>query len=108
LLSPNSIKAQYIGTGSNKKTINVKGYFKKDGTYIAPYKRTKTNGYNLDNFKAKGNYNPYTGKIGKKIYKSPYNSYGIKNNSSLFKTYKFNYNTKPIKIKSFKYKKLKF
>lgn len=67
--------AQYTGTGSNSKTTNVKSYTKKDGSQIKEHKRTETNSYNLDNFKAKYNYNPYTGKTGKTTYKSPNNSY---------------------------------
>jgi len=103
------IYSQYSGTGSNKKTTKVKSYFKKDGTFVKGHRRTKTNSYNLDNYRAKGNYNPYTGKIGTKKYKSPYNSLygGTKRNHSKnpysFKTYK----SKPLKIKLYKSRKSK-
>jgi len=98
--------AQYTGTGSNIKTTKVKPYIKKDGTIIKEHRRTETNSYNLDNYKAKNNYNPYTGKVGTKTYKTPNNSLykssykltlpKIKTNS----TYKIKaYNPKKFKIK---------
>ena len=45
---------------------NVNGYSKKDGTYIAPHQRTSPNHTQRDNWSSKPNYNPYTGKEGKK------------------------------------------
>lgn len=48
--------------GSN----SVRGYTKKDGTYVAPHQRTNPNGTQRDNWSSKPNYNPYTGKDGKK------------------------------------------
>jgi hypothetical protein len=45
---------------------SVRGYTKKDGTYIAPHKRTNPNQTQRDNWSSKPNYNPYTGKEGKK------------------------------------------
>lgn len=91
--------AQYTGTGSNTKTTKVNPYIKKDGTIVKEHRRTQTNSYNLDNYKSKNNYNPYTGKVGKKSYKTPHNSLykssykstlpKIKTNSSYkIKTYK--------------------
>lgn len=44
----------------------VKGYTKKNGTYVAPHYRSDPNGTKLDNWSTKGNYNPYTGKAGTK------------------------------------------
>jgi len=99
------IYSQYYGTGSNKKTTKVKSYIKKNGTFVKGHIRTKRNSYNLDNFNAKGNYNPYTGKLGKKKYKSRYNS--------LFKYpktksyYKNPYKTKKYKSKTYKPKTYK-
>lgn len=46
-------------------TVKVKGYTKKNGTYIAPSYRTSPNKNKSDNYSTKGNYNPYSGKIGK-------------------------------------------
>jgi hypothetical protein len=48
--------------GSN----SVNGYTKKDGTYVAPHQRTNPNSTQRDNWSSKPNYNPYTGKEGKK------------------------------------------
>lgn len=45
---------------------NVHGYAKKDGTYVAPHKRTTPNGTQRDNWTSKPNQNPYTGKDGTK------------------------------------------
>ena len=47
------------------KTISVKGYYKPStGRYVAPSYRTSPNNYKFDNYSAKGNYNPYSGKKG--------------------------------------------
>jgi hypothetical protein len=46
------------------KTVHVKGYFKSNGTYVAPYVRTAPNSSRLDNWSTVGNVNPYTGKEG--------------------------------------------
>lgn len=44
---------------------SVRGYTKKDGTYVAPHRQTNPNGTQRDNYSTKGNINPYTGKSGK-------------------------------------------
>ncbi len=44
----------------------VKGYTKKDGTYVAPHHQTDPNKTKRDNYSSKGNVNPYTGKEGTK------------------------------------------
>lgn len=48
------------------KDVSVKGYFRKDGTYVAPHMRSAPNNTAADNWSAKGNVNPYTGKPGTK------------------------------------------
>jgi opacity protein-like surface antigen len=63
--------------------VHVKGYTKKDGTYVAPHYRSSPNSTKLDNYSTRGNANPYTGKVGtidpyasSRAYSSPYsNSY---------------------------------
>jgi hypothetical protein len=45
---------------------SVKGYTKKDGTYVAPSHATNPNSTKTDNYSSKGNVNPYTGKEGTK------------------------------------------
>lgn len=42
----------------------VKGYTKKNGTYVQPHFRSSPNRNKFDNWGTKGNYNPYTGKKG--------------------------------------------
>ena len=43
---------------------HVDGYYRKDGTYVAPYERSSPNGTSADNYSHEGNVNPYTGKEG--------------------------------------------
>jgi len=49
----------------------VQGYFKKNGTYVAPHYRSKSDGAKYNNYSTKGNSNPYTGQKG---YKNPYSN----------------------------------
>ena len=44
--------------------VKVKGYYRKDGTYVQPHYRTAPNSTINDNWSTKGNVNPYTGKKG--------------------------------------------
>jgi hypothetical protein len=44
--------------------VAVKGYYRKDGTYVAPHMRSSPNGSTSDNWSTYGNVNPYTGKAG--------------------------------------------
>jgi len=53
-------------SSSGSKSTHVKGYHKKDGTYVQPHHKTKPNTTKLDNYGTKGNTNPYTGKEGTK------------------------------------------
>ncbi len=67
----------FLGLGfinfAQAKITSVKGYVKKStGTYVMPYYKTSPNKTKLDNFSAKGNYNPFTGKKG---YTSPFKSF---------------------------------
>ena len=48
------------------KDVFVNGYFRSDGTYVAPHYRTAPNSTLYDNYSSEGNYNPYTGKKGTK------------------------------------------
>lgn len=42
--------------------VHVNGYFRKNGTYVAPHYRSDPNSTPLDNWSYPGNTNPYTGK----------------------------------------------
>lgn len=44
----------------------TRGYVKSNGTYVAPTYKTIPNKIKFDNYSAKGNYNPYSGKKGYK------------------------------------------
>jgi hypothetical protein len=44
--------------------VHVKGYTKKDGTYVAPHSRTAPDKSKSNNWSSKGNVNPETGKKG--------------------------------------------
>lgn len=41
-------------------THSVRGYIRKDGTYVAPHVSTNPNSTKLDNWTTKGNVNPIT------------------------------------------------
>jgi hypothetical protein len=56
-------------SGSALADQYVNGYFRSDGTYVAPHYQTAPNDTKLDNYSTKGNVNPYTGQPG---YKDPY------------------------------------
>jgi hypothetical protein len=45
--------------------VRVRGYVRKDGTYVAPHYRSSPNSTKADNYSTRGNYNPYTGKAGR-------------------------------------------
>lgn len=47
-------------------STHVRGYTKRDGTYVQPHYRSSPNNTVLDNYSTKGNINPYTGKSGTK------------------------------------------
>lgn len=44
----------------------VRGYTKKDGTYVEPHYRSSPDNNPYNNYSTKGNTNPYTGKKGTK------------------------------------------
>lgn len=53
-----------IFAATAESQVRVKGYTKKDGTYVAPHYRSSPNRTKLDNYSTRGNVNPYTGKVG--------------------------------------------
>lgn len=59
----------FLSAGSVEAAVRVGGYIKKSGTYVAPSYRSAPNKTKIDNYSTKGNYNPYTGKIGTKKLK---------------------------------------
>ena len=59
---------------SSGGTVHVRGYYRKDGTYVAPHERSAPDGDFDNNWSTKGNVNPYTGKEGTRV--TPPNSRG--------------------------------
>lgn len=53
----------WVGPALAKDTY-VKGYTRKDGTYVQPHYRSAPDGNAYNNYSTKGNVNPYTGKEG--------------------------------------------
>jgi len=43
--------------------VRVRGYYRKDGTYVRPHVRTRPDGNPYNNYSFPGNYNPNTGRI---------------------------------------------
>ena len=90
--------------------VYVKGYYKKNGTYVAPHYRKSPNSTVRDNFSYKRNVNPYTGKTGKNYYKNSPTSeyYNPSYKTYKNKTYKTpSYKRKTYKTPSYKYKTYK-
>jgi hypothetical protein len=52
--------------------VPVHGYWRRDGTYVAPHYRSSPNGSTLDNWSTRGNVNPYTGQYGTHQPLQPY------------------------------------
>lgn len=54
----------------------VRGYYRRDGSYIQPHYRSSPNSTPTDNYGFRGNMNPYTGERGTDSYRhsprSPY------------------------------------
>jgi hypothetical protein len=74
------VAASLLGPAASAQ-VHVKGYTKKDGTYVAPYYRSSPNNTKLDNYSTKGNVNPYTGKVGTK------DPYGSSNSNGSYGSY---------------------
>ncbi|MEX2285818.1 MAG: hypothetical protein WD648_01935 [Planctomycetaceae bacterium] len=61
-------KYEYGNTDKPPATDNgdvaVRGYYRKDGTYVRPHYRTQQDSSRNNNYSTEGNVNPYTGKPG--------------------------------------------
>ena len=49
--------------GDADAAVRVKGYFRKDGTYVQPHYRSNPDGNPYNNWSFPGNINPFTGKV---------------------------------------------
>jgi hypothetical protein len=58
--------------------VYVRGYYRKDGTYVQGHYRSEPNHTNHDNYSTSGNINPYTGSVGStaRDYSSEAYNYG--------------------------------
>jgi hypothetical protein len=54
-------------TESAMSQVRVRGYFRKNGTYVRPHYRSNPDGNFYNNWSTKGNMNPYTGKPGTRV-----------------------------------------
>lgn len=59
-------KMPSYGSGSKSSSNRVGGYTKRDGKYVAPHSRSKSDSAVNNNWSVKGNTNPRTGKAGTK------------------------------------------
>jgi len=80
--------------------VPVNGYFKKNGTYVAPHYRSAPNGSKMDNWSTKGNYNPYTGKAGTKNVYPEYN-HPLSFYATNFLLYDIDFATMPVRGSSY-------
>ena len=53
------------GRSKSGGSVSVKGYTRKDGTYVQPHHRSAPDGNFYNNWSTTGNVNPYTGEEGK-------------------------------------------
>lgn len=56
--------AALLASPLSAKSVHTKGYVKRDGTYVSPSFKTSPDSSRLNNYSTKGNYNPYSGKVG--------------------------------------------
>lgn len=49
--------------GGRGGDVSVKGYFRKDGTYVQPHTRSAPDSSPYNNYSLPGNYNPNTGTV---------------------------------------------
>lgn len=61
------------------QSTHVRGYTRRDGTYVQPHQRSAPNSTTLDNWSTRGNVNPYNGKVGTR---DPYSSANSSTRSS--------------------------
>jgi len=69
-----AILTMFVFASVADAAVRVSGYYKSNGTYVAPYYRSNSDGNFYNNWSTKGNINPYTGSIGTKTTPS-YNYY---------------------------------
>ena len=81
--------------------VNVRGYFRSNGTYVKPHTRTAPDGNPYNNYSYPGNYNPNTGNItpgNSQTYLDRYYNKSSSNSTRSYKSTRRNYNPKTRKI----------
>ncbi len=74
----------FVEEGANAD-VNLKGYYRSNGTYVQPYTRTSPNNFIYDNYSYPGNLNPNKGTFTPKT--SPYgNKFSARSGSSGYKS----------------------
>lgn len=66
-LAAPAIARESGGRGGRGGSVSVRGYSRKDGTYVQPHRRSAPDGNFGNNWSTRGNVNPYTGEPGTKI-----------------------------------------
>jgi hypothetical protein len=66
-----ALAIMFVGSGlfagSAEAAVRVRSYIRKSThTFVLPHYRSSPNHTRLDNWSSKGNFNPYTGKVGTK------------------------------------------
>jgi len=56
-----------IGGQEARAQVNVHGYTRSDGTYVAPHYRSNPDGNFYNNWSTFPNVNPYTGRVGTRV-----------------------------------------
>lgn len=51
--------------------VNVRGYYRQNGTYVAPSHRSAPDRNPNNNYSSQGHMNPYTGAVGTEPYRVP-------------------------------------
>jgi hypothetical protein len=68
---------------------HVNGYYRSNGTYVAPHYRSSPNYTKADNWSTLGNVNPFTGSLGTRTYSDFYNSSYYNSISSIYSSSTF-------------------
>jgi hypothetical protein len=80
LALPSFAGGRKSGSGGD---VYVRGYTRKDGTYVQPHYRSAPDGNFYNNWSTKGNVNPHTGQPGTKMTPPPgYGGYGLRGYST--------------------------
>ena len=86
--------------------VSVRGYYKKNGTYVKPHMRSNPDSSFSNNWSTVGNVNPYTGKKGTKT--APTYNYNAITNSSNANNVNYTSFSQPYNLHAMKDKEVQF